>query len=135
MVVAMVEFAAPTASDDMIAYSDPAHLPLVRAFVRSRARALGLAPERAELLTLAVSELATNTLQHTSGPGQVRLWVDVGRLTCDVEDTGPARPLGRLMPPADAEGGRGLAIVERVCDEVTTMAGARGTLVRLRFAL
>ena len=118
-----------------MSYREVADLPVVRAFVRARARAFGLAPDRAELLTLAVSELVTNTLQHTTGAGQVSLWVAAGQLLCDVVDSGPLRALGRAMPPPDAEGGRGLAIVERVCDEVTTMASSAGTLVRLRFAL
>ena len=39
----------------------------VRAFVTERALALGLSAGRVEVLTLAVSELTTNTLQHTSG--------------------------------------------------------------------
>jgi anti-sigma regulatory factor (Ser/Thr protein kinase) len=39
------------------------------------------------------------------------------------------------MPAPDAIGGRGLAIVERVCDDVTTSAGPEGTTVRLRLRL
>jgi serine/threonine-protein kinase RsbW len=122
-------------STDTISYSDVTELRMVRAFVRARARALGLPADRADLLTLAVSELATNTLQHTRGGGQVRVWVDAGRLTCEVKDGGRIPPMGRPMPAGDAEGGRGLAIVERVCDEMTIMAGTGGSLVRLRFVV
>lgn len=121
--------------DDTIAYSDATHLAVVRAFVHARARALGLPADRADLLTIAVSELATNTLQHTENGGRVRVWADAGTLTCDVVDRGPVRVFGRPMPPAEAERGRGLAIVERLCDEVTTRSSAEGTLVRLRFEL
>jgi serine/threonine-protein kinase RsbW len=127
----------PTASigTGTISYSEVADLPMVRAFVYARACALGLSSQRADLLTLAVSELATNTLQHTNGGGHIRVWIDAGRLTCDVEDGGAVPVMGRPMPAADAEGGRGLPIVEQVCDEVTIMPSTGGTLVRLRFTL
>jgi serine/threonine-protein kinase RsbW len=131
----MVEPPIASAGADTISYSSAAQLSVVRAFVRARARILGLTSERADLLTLAVSELATNTLRHTNAGGRVRLWLDGARLTCDIVDSGPIRRVGHSMPAADAEGGRGLAIVERICDEVTTTATGRGTLVRLRFVL
>lgn len=112
-------------------YAEPGDLAKVREFVRSHATGLGLPEERAELLTLAVSELATNTLQHTAGGGRVRLWSVNGRVMCDVIDGGPIRSLGRAMPAADALRGRGLAIVERICDEVGVETAGEGTRVRL----
>ncbi|WP_127506912.1 ATP-binding protein [Actinoplanes solisilvae] len=116
-------------------YAEPGDLAKVREFVRTRAAHLGLPETRTELLTLAVSELATNTLQHTTGGGVVRLWADDGRVVCDVIDGGPVRTLGRGMPAADALRGRGLAIVERVCDEVGVDASEDGTRVRLALAV
>jgi anti-sigma regulatory factor (Ser/Thr protein kinase) len=116
-------------------YERAADLAGVRAFVRARAVDLGLTGRRADLLILAVSELATNTLQHTAGGGRVRLRVETGRLLCDVIDQGPLRRVGRAMPPADAVRGRGLAIVEQICDEVGIVAEDRGTRVRLTFLL
>jgi serine/threonine-protein kinase RsbW len=118
-----------------MSYDRPADLADVRAFVRSRAGYLGLPERRADLLTLAVSELATNTLQHTAGGGRVRLRIENGRLVCDVIDQGPPRRLGRPMPPAQEVRGRGLAIVERICDEVGIEAENGATLVRLTFSL
>jgi serine/threonine-protein kinase RsbW len=120
---------------DEMSYQRPADLADVRAFVRARAGDLGLTGRRADLLILAVSELATNTLQHTAGGGRVRLRVEPGRLLCDVIDQGPMRSLGRAMPQAQAVRGRGLAIVERICDEVGMEAEDSGTLVRLTFRL
>ncbi|BCJ50840.1 hypothetical protein Asp14428_23150 [Actinoplanes sp. NBRC 14428] len=130
-------FAGPPvgAASDALSYSAPGDLAAVRAFVASRAAALGLAGGRVELLVLAVSELATNTLQHTTGGGVVRVFTQAGVLVCDVVDQGPLRVMGRSMPAADALGGRGLAIVERVCDEVETSAVAEGTRVRVRLHL
>jgi serine/threonine-protein kinase RsbW len=103
----------------------------VRAFVTERALALGLPAGRVEVLTLAVSELTTNTIQHTDGGGHIRVWAENGRLVCDVVDNGEDRPFGRAMPSAEAVRGRGLAIVERVCDSVHTIPVPGGTLVRI----
>lgn len=118
-----------------MSYARPADLAEVRAFVRARALDLGLPEHRADLLTLAVSELATNTLQHTAGGGRVRLRLEPGRLLCDVIDQGPTRRLGRAMPAAQDVRGRGLAIVERICDEVGVESENGSTRVRLTFLL
>ncbi|ASW55232.1 ATP-binding protein [Plantactinospora sp. KBS50] len=113
-------------------YARSTDLAGVRAFVRSRAETLGLPPERTDLLVLAVSELATNTLQHTAGGGRVRVWADADDVLCEVVDHGAARVFGRVMPAAGEIRGRGLAIVERVCDEVSSTVGPTGTVVLLR---
>jgi len=120
---------------DEMSYSRPADLAEVRAFVRASANDLGLPERRADLLTLAVSELATNTLQHTAGGGRVRLRAEPGRILCDVIDQGPLRVLGRTMPAAQEVRGRGLAIVERICDEVGVESENGSTRVRLTFLL
>jgi anti-sigma regulatory factor (Ser/Thr protein kinase) len=118
-----------------MAYDRPADLAGVRAFVRASAGDLGLPERRADLLTLAVSELATNTLQHTAGGGRVLLRIEPGRLLCEVIDQGPVRRLGRPMPAAQEVRGRGLAIVERICDEVGIESDNGSTHVRLTFLL
>ena len=120
---------------DTMPYADPSDLAAVRAFVRGRALALGLPPDRADLLTLAVSELTTNTLLYTDDGGKVRVWVEAGQLVCDVIDQGRHQAFDREMPPADALRGRGLPIVARVSDEVSTLATAEGTTVRVRLNL
>jgi anti-sigma regulatory factor (Ser/Thr protein kinase) len=119
---------------DVLVYDGPEDLGAVRAFARSRGLALGLSSSRADLLALAVSELATNTLQHTADGGEVRVWAEPGRLMCEVVDGGAERPFGQ-MPPPDSHRGRGLAIVQQVCDDVTTTSGPTGTSVRLRMDL
>ncbi|MFF5228108.1 ATP-binding protein [Dactylosporangium sp. NPDC000521] len=116
-------------------YSTAADLGSVRAFVRTQALAAGMSQARTELLMLAVNELATNTLQHTTGGGRVSLWAGDGQLYCDVVDQGPPRTFPRPMPAADAPRGRGLAIVEQICDRVETISGPDGTTVRLRLHL
>jgi anti-sigma regulatory factor (Ser/Thr protein kinase) len=119
---------------DTMSYSQASDLSAVRAFVRAAASALGLSPGRVDMLLLAVSELATNTLQHTSGAGRVRVWADGGQVVCDVMDTGADRSFGP-MPEAEAERGRGLAIVKRIADAVSTVTRPEGMLVRVRMNL
>lgn len=120
---------------DSMAYDAVTDLPDLRAFVCARAMLLGLPPSRAEMLELAVSELATNTLLYTVGGGHVRVWVEAHQLMCEVVDQGPPPRFGRAMPPPDAERGRGLPIVEQVCDGVSTATAPGGTAIRLRFNL
>jgi len=120
---------------DALSYVHVDDLAAVRGFVGTRAQALGLAPDRIARLLIAVSELATNTLRHTTGGGRVRVFAEPGFVVCDVADGGPAREFGREMPAADALSGRGLAIVERMCGDVSTATGPEGTLVRLRLRL
>jgi len=122
-------------ADDSMVYGLVSDLAALRAFVASRAIALGLEPARADLLTLAVNELATNTLQYTRDGGQVRLWSEAGQLVCDVVDQGPVRSFNGGMPPPEATRGRGLAIVEMVCDHVAAFASGAGTVVRMRLGL
>lgn len=131
----VTEQPSPALRTDTMAYEVATDLRALRAFVCSGAIARGLSAERVELLALAVSELATNTLQHTADGGRVRLWAEGDQLFCDVVDQGPARAFGRAMPAADAVRGRGLAIVEQICDEVAVLAASEGTVVRIRLAL
>jgi anti-sigma regulatory factor (Ser/Thr protein kinase) len=112
-------------------YAEPADLALVREFVCAAAVRLGLPRARADLLTVAVSELATNTLQHTGDGGRVRVWAEHGRICCEVTDQGRPQRFGRAMPSPEQPRGRGLAIVERICDEVGVTEGPDGTSVRI----
>ncbi|WTD65324.1 ATP-binding protein [Micromonospora sp. NBC_01638] len=131
----VAEQPVPARLADTMAYQVATDVRALRAFVSAGALARGLPPQRVELLTLAVSELATNTLQHTTDGGRVRLWAESRQLFCDVVDQGPTRVFGRGMPTADAVRGRGLAIVEQVCDEVAVLTGPDGTVVRIRLSL
>lgn len=112
-------------------YAEPADLARVRQFICRNAVRLGLSAPRADLLTIAVSELATNTLQHSGGGGRVRIWAAEGRICCEVTDRGRAQRFGRAMPAAEQPRGRGLAIVERICDEVGVSEGPHGTSVTI----
>jgi serine/threonine-protein kinase RsbW len=126
-----VSVSTPATRPAEAAYHEPTDLAAVREFVREEAIALGLSPLRADLLTVAISELATNTLQHTAGGGLVRIWAEADKIRCDVVDGGAAPGFGRAMPAADEPRGRGLAIVERICDEVSIHPDGTHTTVSL----
>ncbi len=104
----------------------------LRLWTQTCALQAGLSAERAVLLMLAVSELATNTLLHTGGGGVVEVRSEGSGVICEVTDDGPAGArVSRPMPPAGAPNGRGLAIVEQVCDDVSVRAQGGQTVVRL----
>ena len=109
------------------------HLAPVREFSASQALAAGLDRTRTSDLVLAVSEIAANALGHAGGGGVVRSWCTDDELVCQIEDHGYITdPLAsRRRLPADAAGGHGLWLVNRVCDLVERRTGQRGTITRL----
>ena len=77
--------------------------------------------ERYDVLQLIVSELVTNCVRHAALKPDDRVLVRVrlieAKVRIEVEDCGPGFPGGkRRNVPADAEGGRGLYIVQEVAD-------------------
>ena len=84
-------------------------------------------------LVLAISELAANTLRYTGGGGTVQFWGTSDRVICQVSDTGQITdPLARHRVPPDEElGGKGLWLVNQVCDLVQARTGRAGTVTRL----
>lgn len=110
----------------------------LRRFVTAQATAGGLAGSRVEDLVLAVNEAATNSLLHSGGrPGVVRMWRSDGLLTCEIADGGRiSDPLaGRRRPPDEAHSGRGLWLVNHLCDLVELRAEPGGTTLRLHMQL
>jgi anti-sigma regulatory factor (Ser/Thr protein kinase) len=110
----------------------------VRSFTAARARRAGLPPRRVGDLVIAVSELAANTLAHTSGPGSLVLWVTGSEVICQIHDLGEITdPLaGKLRPDPVADGGgRGLWVVHQLCDLVEIGAGPAGPTIRVHMQL
>jgi anti-sigma regulatory factor (Ser/Thr protein kinase) len=118
-------------------FTEPADLAAVRRLVAYYADRAGLEPERAGDLQVAVNELCTNTLIHSAGPGSLRIWQDGTTLVCEVRDGGQLRdPMaGRVPVAVDATAGRGLLMVNYVCDLVRVHTGTAGTTIRAYMAL
>ncbi len=109
-----------------------------REFVADQAVRAGMETERARALSLAVSELATNSVHHGGGIGIVRTWGADGSVVVEVADHGEIKaPLVGLLPPStDLASGRGLWIVHQLCDLVQIQSSkASGTLVRVHMRI
>jgi anti-sigma regulatory factor (Ser/Thr protein kinase) len=109
-------------------------LSATRRFVAEHADRAGLPPERVAHLTVAISELAANAIEHGGGTGELALWVEADHLVCQLTDSGYlSEPLaGRIPVPADAPtGGRGLLLVNQLCDLVRVHTTPTGTTTRI----
>ena len=103
----------------------------------TRAAAEGLGEDRLSDLVLAVNELATNSMRHGGGRGLLSVWRENGTLLCEVHDRGHiADPLaGRELPPDVRGGGRGLWLVNHLCDLVQVRSSKAGNVIRLHMSL
>jgi anti-sigma regulatory factor (Ser/Thr protein kinase) len=106
----------------MAVQPDPAEVGRARRWARSRLLGCGIDPEGplAETLVLVVSELVTNAVVHTGCPAVVRLLVPTGpggpkavRVEVDDANGRPPRP---RHADGDAVNGRGLELVDVLCD-------------------
>jgi anti-sigma regulatory factor (Ser/Thr protein kinase) len=116
---------------------DLVRLAAARHFVAGYVTQCGLSPSRVEDVTLAVSELCTNSVLHGSGHGTLYVWFENGQLVCEVADRGLITdPLaGRRPADAGRPGGRGLLLVNEVADLVRMHSDADGTTVRAYLSL
>jgi anti-sigma regulatory factor (Ser/Thr protein kinase) len=105
----------------------------LRTFVAGHAEQAGLEKDAATGVVLAVSEVASNSIRHGGGNGEVRVWAEGRVLVCEVSDRGHiTSPLvGRVRPVPDAGGGAGLWLANQLCDLVQISSSARGTTVRV----
>ncbi|MBV9425314.1 MAG: sensor histidine kinase [Solirubrobacterales bacterium] len=105
----------------------------LRRVVESYSRMVGLGVPRSSDLVLAVHEVATNALRYSDTPGELRMWIEGDRVVCEISDDGRLEdPLvGRRRPAPDWVSGRGLWLVNQICDLVELRPSASGTTVRL----
>ena len=101
--------------------------------VGSFARSCGLPDGRREALELAAAELATNSVRHGGGSGSLAMWRTDDAAVVEFSDGGRLTEplLGRLPPGVDRYGGRGLYLVNQLCDLVQVRSGSWGTTVRI----
>jgi anti-sigma regulatory factor (Ser/Thr protein kinase) len=96
--------------------SDPEEIPRARHLARDQLWAWGVVDEL-PILELALSELVTKAVSHGSGPVEVRMSLDCGRLRVDVTDDGTtAQDAPPVRDEHAATGGWGLRIVDDVSD-------------------
>jgi anti-sigma regulatory factor (Ser/Thr protein kinase) len=109
----------------------------LRRIVARCSRQAGLDEERVADLVLAANEAATNSLVHTGEPGDLRIWSGDKRVVCEISDRGRFEdPLaGRRTPEPGWTSGRGMWLMNQLCDLVELRAGPAGTTVRLHIEL
>jgi anti-sigma regulatory factor (Ser/Thr protein kinase) len=81
-------------------------------------------------LEVAWSEACTNVIRHAYGPGDATFGAIAARdgdaVSLEVRDTGQWRP------PRGQHGGRGIALMRALCDEVRVDRRSEGTTVSMR---
>jgi anti-sigma regulatory factor (Ser/Thr protein kinase) len=105
----------------------------VRSAVRQEALDSGFSAIRVADAVTAVNELASNSIRHAGGSGTLRMWRTASSMVCQVSDEGHFDiPLvGRIRPTIGFPGGRGLWIVNQLCDLVLVRSSLSGTTVRI----
>jgi anti-sigma regulatory factor (Ser/Thr protein kinase) len=84
-------------------------------------------------LVFVINEAATNAVKHCDGRCTVRLWQDGPTVISEVRTEGP--PLdalaGRIRPSDEALGGRGLWLINQLCDLVELRCEEQETSLRM----
>jgi anti-sigma regulatory factor (Ser/Thr protein kinase) len=93
----------------------------------------GLSRERREDVVFVVNEAATNVLKHGDGRCTARIWHDGHSVVSEVSsDTAvPDVLAGRRRPSPDALSGRGLWLINQVCDLVELRSSETGLTLRM----
>ncbi len=112
-------------------------LAAMRRDVADHIAGLGLTGTRASDFVLCVNEAATNALIHGRPPARLRIWTVDGSVVGEVSDHGHLEdPLaGRRRPQIDDHAGRGLWVINELCDFVELRGDAAGTTIRLHASL
>jgi len=108
----------------------PAELGPVRRLITAWLEAAGVAGEEVGAAAVAVTEAATNAIEHAYGPGEG--WFEV---EADIRDGVlhlAVRDEGRWRPKARGGGGRGLTLISRLMDEFEVRRRRDGTEVWMR---
>jgi anti-sigma regulatory factor (Ser/Thr protein kinase) len=123
----------PAAAEPLEVAFGTGDLHAVRVLLKECARRARLSRTRTEDLVLAVDELATNSVRYAAGEHLVRTWQENGTLLCEVSDGGHiADPLaGRVLPAPHDLRGRGLWLVNQLCDLVQVRSSPTRSVVRV----
>jgi anti-sigma regulatory factor (Ser/Thr protein kinase) len=111
-----IELGEPEATHTL---DHPTQLHGLRQAVAGHAADAGIPSTRCDDFVLAVTEIATNALDHGAPPITLRLWCTCSSVICEIIDHGRfTQPLAGLRPPpTNQRRGRGLWMAHQLCDE------------------
>ena len=88
-----------------------------------------VAPTSLDTVELLTSELVSNAVEHASSTARVTAEITGGRIRVSVTDDGPGMPVVRGGVSVQGDGGRGLAIVDRLAAGWGVQGGDAGKTV------
>jgi anti-sigma regulatory factor (Ser/Thr protein kinase) len=114
----------------------PEDLSTTRHLLAAQARLAGVDEERTERFVLACHEAMANALRHGGGRGDVALWREDDSVVCQVSSPGPFADVmaGRRLVEPTADCGRGLVMINELCDLVQLRATPDGATIQMRVA-
>jgi len=109
-------------------------LAVVRRVLTAWLEAAGTAPDDIAPTVLAVSEAASNSIEHAYGPSEGWFELDASLAPVEAGRSGPrltvtVRDGGRWQSKPPGAGGRGMGLMARLMDEFETRRSDRGTEV------
>jgi anti-sigma regulatory factor (Ser/Thr protein kinase) len=112
---------------------DASSVPAARRFVLA---AVGsVTDEQRDAVSVMVSELAMNAVEHARTPFQVTAEITDGSLRVEVTDSGDGTATARPLPNPTSLRGRGLFIVDRLSDAWGTSSSSAGTAKSVWFTI
>jgi anti-sigma regulatory factor (Ser/Thr protein kinase) len=128
---------APRGAVEHMDFASPHGLAPMRAWLSAWAAAAQMSADQVQQLVLAVNELASNSVCYGGGRGTLRAWREDGTAMCEVSDEGHIEQpfAGRINPTPTQSAGRGLWLVNQLCDLVQIRSSAAGTCVRVHMSL
>lgn len=108
-------------------------LPGLRRRIAALGGTAGLGRDRVSDLVLAVSELASNSVEHGAGTGTLSAWIGPHEVTVEVADHGRMDvPFpGMVAPPTAGARGRGLWLASELTDVLQVWSDGSGTVIRV----
>jgi serine/threonine-protein kinase RsbW len=129
---------APTPASPLLHRFAPhvAELPVARRALREWLERLPRDPDAVQELLIVTTELCTNAVRHAgSGLVTLRAWEDDDAVVVEIESLENLHETSTVVRNLDepaVEGGRGMMIVERLCDDVSIVVRGRSRFVRCR---
>ena len=116
---------------------EPASVSLARHTLAEALRIADITPDCVHEAQVALSEACTNVFHHVAAGQNFEVLVNIGdlELTMHILDSGPGFPRGHHLadwPEANAENGRGLALMTAFTDHASFESENGGGSVRLK---